>query len=118
MELSRLRQPVIGAFAVLLISGAGVAFAGTGSPAVIASDTTVSAPGAGQVEAAGTDTDTDNLQVGDQTSADGVTDVAGAEAAGAEAAGTEAASADSDGPGGHADDPSDANADHQFDGNE
>ncbi|MEO8208446.1 MAG: hypothetical protein ABI598_05375 [Chloroflexota bacterium] len=64
-----------------------------------------------------------HLQVGDQTAADGAADAAdpeevGAEAAGAEASGTEAIGAESDGPGGHADDPSDANADHQYGGEE
>ncbi len=105
MKLNRLRTPALAAVAVLLISGAGIAFAG--SPALSAPVTQAT-----QVEPVGPDTDT--LQAGDQTTPD----VAGAaEAAGTEPAGTEPAGTEADGPGGHAD-PADQNVDHQFDGEE
>ena len=116
MKFSSLRQPAISAFAVLLISGAGIAFASNGTSsapaagaqAVLAAPAVEVAPVVEVVEPAGADTDT--LQEGDQTTPD---------APGAEApeAGTEAGT-EADGPGGHADDPNDPNADHQFEGNE
>jgi hypothetical protein len=55
--------------------------------------------------------DTDSVQSGDQTAPD-----TGA-AEGPEAPGTETAAND-DGPGGHADEPGNRNADHQFEGAE
>ena len=114
MKLDRFRAPVLAAAAVLLISGAGIAFAGNPPTAA----PTPAAPVV-QVEPVGPDTDT--LQQGDQTTPD----VAGAaeapEAAGGapEAAGgaPETAGAESDGPGGH-EDPAGQNVDHQFDGEE
>lgn len=128
MKIARFRQPALSALAVLLISGAGVAFAGnTASPAAPAQAAPVQAappavepaaePAVEPVEPAGADTDT--LQDGDQTTPD-VADKA-AEAAGTEKAGTEKAGAEEPGDanlpgGGHADDPNDANADHQFEG--
>ena len=137
MKIARLRQPALSAVAVLLISGAGIAFAGnTASPAVPAAAPAVqaaapamqaAAPAVEPVEPAGADTDT--LQEGDQTTPD--SPAAGAEATGAEAVGTEAAgtekagteAAGSEAPGdanlpggGHADDPNNATADHQFEG--
>jgi len=64
--------------------------------------------------------DTDNVQEGDQTTpdataADQTTPDTAAEAAG-EQAGSETPG--NDGPGGHADEPGNANADHQFEGEE
>ena len=127
MKIARLRQPALSAVAVLLISGAGIAFAGnTASPAAPATAPAVQAappgiqattPAIEPVEPAGADTDT--LQGGDQTTPD--SPAAGAEAAGAEAAGTEKAGTEAPGDanlpgGGHADDPNNANADHQFEG--
>jgi len=52
--------------------------------------------------------DTDNVQEGDQTTPDTAAEAAG-EQAGSEVPGN-------DGPGGHADEPDNANADHQFEG--
>ena len=99
MKLDRFRAPALAAVAVLLISGAGIAFAGSPAPSAPVSQ-------ASPVEPVSSDTDT--LQAGDQTTPD----VAGATESTTEAAGTEA-----DGPGGHAD-PAGQNVDHQFDGEE
>ncbi len=130
MKIARLRQPALSAVAVLLISGAGIAFAGnTPSPTVPAAVPTVQtgAPAVEPILPAGADTDT--LQEGDQTTPD--SPAAGTEAVAAEAAGAEAADAEGPGAekagteapgdanlpgGGHADDPNNANADHQFEG--
>lgn len=92
MKIARLRQPALSAVAVLLISGAGIAFAGTPSPAVPAAAPVVQAagPAVEPVQPAGADTDT--LQEGDQTTPD--SPATGAEATGAEAVGTEAAGAE------------------------
>jgi len=119
MKLDRFRAPALAAVAVLLISGAGIAFAGSPAPSAPVSQ-------ASQVEPVGPDTDT--LQVGDQTTpdvagaAESTTEAAGAaesttEAAGAPESTTEAAGSEADGPGGHAD-PAGQNVDHQFDGEE
>jgi hypothetical protein len=134
MKIARFRQPAVGALAVLLISGAGIAFAAnspsaapsaaapaaepatTPAPVVEPSAEPVAPaadPSAEPVEPAGADTDT--LQEGDQTTPDAAEP---AEAAGTE---TEAAGAEEPGDaslpgGGHADDPNDPNADHQFEG--
>ena len=135
MKIARLRQPALSAVAVLLISGAGIAFAGnTPSPAVPAAAPAVrtGAPAVEPIRPAGADTDT--LQEGDQTTPDSpaagteavAAEVAGAEGPGAEVAGAEGPGAEvagAEGPGdenlpggGHADDPNNANADHQFEG--
>jgi len=122
MKIARLKGPALSALAVLAISGAGIAAAANPSAAP-STDTTIP-PVVEQVEPAGADTD--KLQEGDQTTPDSPAEVV-AEAAGTEAAeapGTEAAetpgseteSTVPDGPGGHADDPNDPNADHQFEG--
>ena len=125
MKIARFRQPALSALAVLLISGAGIAYAGNNPSATSAG---VRASGSGVIsepaEPAGADTDT--LQEGDQTTPDSAaeqaaeTEKAGAETekAGAE---TEKAGAEEPGDanlpgGGYADDPNDANADHQFEG--
>ena len=132
MKFARLRQPALSALAVLLISGAGIAFAGNGGAAAPASAPamapTVQAaapttePTVEPVEPAGADTDT--LQEGDQTTPDTPAEQA-AEAAGSETekAGAETEKAGVEEPGdenlpggGHADDPNDPNADHQFEG--
>ena len=106
MKISRLRQPAVSALAVLLISGAGIAFAG--------GPTTAVAPVVVAAEPAGPDTDT--LQEGDQTTPDTAAEAAGeaVEPAGAAAE----AGAEADKPGGHQDNPADSNADHQFEGEE
>jgi hypothetical protein len=144
MNFARFRQPALSAVAVLVISGAGIAFAGNSGSAPPAAGSGV-AQAASSTAAPTEDpaaepvggVDTDTLQEGDQTTPDAAvgaagvagstTDAAGtgAEAAGsgAEAAGaeTEAAGAEEPGDanlpgGGHADDPNDPNADHQFEG--
>lgn len=100
MTLKRLRNPLVAALGALLIGGVSVAMAsGPNTPATAPTTTVEEQSGA---------PDTDTLQQGDQTAPDSPAEAAGAEAAGAEA----------DGPGGHADDPSDPNADHQFEGEE
>lgn len=137
MALDRLRQPAVSALAVLLISGAGVAFAGSGpasSPvaaahaAPAAQVTTLPAaeptveptqptePTAEPTQPAGTDGDA--IQQGDQTAPDAAGGSAETEKAGAETekAGAEEAGDASLPGGGHADNPNDPNADHQFQG--
>jgi hypothetical protein len=122
MKFARFRQPAMSALAVLLISGAGIAFAAN-SPAAPVATVPVLAPAADPsaasvepstdpsaepVEPAGPDTDI--LQERDQTTPDTAAEQA-AEKAGAEEPG------DASLPGGgHADDPNDPNADHQFEG--
>lgn len=122
MKIARFRQPALSALAVLLISGAGIAFAGNAAPpvptvAAPAAEATAPAvePSTEPVEPAGADTDT--LQEGDQTTPDSAAEQA------AEKAGTETEKAGVEEPGdanlpggGHADDPNDPNADHQFEG--
>lgn len=134
MKIARFRQPAIGALAVLLISGAGVAFAASPTAPVIAAPAAPTPAAVEPVEPAGSETDT--LQQGDQTTPDVATEAVGAasDAAAVEAAGTETAG-EAAGPetektgveapgdanlpgGGHADDPNDPNADHQFEGQE
>lgn len=120
MNVARLRGPALSALAVLTLSGAGIALAANDTPTptpVVDATTTPAVEAAEPVEPAGTDTDT--LQEGDQTTPDSPAEAA-AEAAGTEAEtpGTETESTVSDGPGGHADDPNDPNADHQFEGEE
>lgn len=109
MKIARFRQPALSALAVLLISGAGIAFAGNGSTAVPAK-----VPAAAPVVAPAADTDT--LQEGDQTIGSPAEEAA-------EKAGTETETAGAEEPGdenlpggGHADDPNDPNADHEFEG--
>lgn len=137
MKLDRFRAPALAATAVLVISGAGIAFAAGPQPAV-------PQPAAEAVEPAqpaGPDTDT--LEQGDQTTPDALVAPAAPGAVTAPAAkpaalkvdakvpaketaaetGTEPAEtsaeteADSDGPGGHEDPPGE-NTDHQFEGEE
>lgn len=125
MKIARLRQPALSALAILVISGAGIAFAGndqSAAPAPIAPTVVPSAVSPAEpvepVEPVGPDTDT--LQEGDQTTPDSPADEA-AEAAEAPGVETETAGAEEPGDaalpgGGHADDPNDPNADHQFEG--
>ena len=141
MKLSRFRTSALAAGTVLMISGAGIAFAQSPSPVAPAgAPPTVRLE---PVEAVGADTDT--LQQGDQTTPDvNGTDVTGSAVSTVKAAskvkataGTPAAAAPaepttpetgaetpetgtgteaaSDGPGGH-EDPAGQNVDHQFDG--
>jgi hypothetical protein len=142
MKIARFRHSAEAAVAVLLISGAGIAFAGNSStaapvaaaPAVAPAVAPVSEP----VEPVGVDTDT--LQQGDQTTPDvapAAAKVAPLNAKTLAAPAAPAASPETTTPetgtesttpetveagepalagGGHADNPADANADHQFDG--
>ena len=135
MKLDRFRAPAIAATAVLLISGAGIAFAASPSAAVPATTAPIVT-----TEPIGPDTDT--LQQGDQTTPDtaadtatagDVTDPAADKATAGDVtdpAADKATAGDvtdpaevnvsesaSDGPGGHQD-PAGQNVDHQFDGQE
>ena len=122
MKLDRFRAPAIAATAVLLISGAGIAFAASPSAAVPATTAPIVT-----TEPIGPDTDT--LQQGDQTTPDTAADTATAgdvtdPAADKATAGDVTDPAEvhvsesaSDGPGGHQD-PAGQNVDHQFDGQE
>lgn len=142
MKIARFRHSAEAAVAVLLISGAGIAFAGnstTPAPAPAAPAVAPAvAPVVEPVEPAGVDTDT--LQQGDQTTPDvapaavtakavaAAVNPAAKSAAAAETttesateSATETTGAEEPGDaglpgGGHADNPADANADHQFDG--
>ena len=67
MKLDRFRTPALAATAVLVISGAGIAFAAGPKPAAPQPAAPVVAP-ATEVQPAGPDTD--NLQEGDQTTPD------------------------------------------------
>lgn len=132
MKLARLRQTGLSALAILLISGAGIAFAGNSGagapasgPAIVPAATQAAEPTTEPttepIEPGGQDTDT--LQEGDQTAPDSPAEQA-AEAAGeTEKAGAETEKAGAEEPGdenlpggGHADDPNDPSADHQFEG--
>jgi hypothetical protein len=133
MNIARFRPAAISALAVLLISGAGIAFAANSSPAAPvapAAQATAVAPAATSqapvvvapaeptAEPAGSAApETDTIQQGDQTTPDTAAGTA------AEPAGTETEKAGAEEPGdanlpggGHADNPSDPNADHQFEG--
>ncbi len=121
MMLARLRGAAIGAMAVLLLSGAGVAFANSPTPTQSIAQTPVVAaqPATGGSTATGQQVD---VQQGDQTAPDAAgtaAEVAGAEApeTAAEAArgAAEAAGTETDGPGGHAD-AAGSNVDYQFQG--
>ena len=109
MKLDRFRAPVLAAGALLLISGAGIAFAGSPSAAA-------PAPAAQIVAAEPVAPDSDTLQQGDQTTPDTAADTATAGDVTDPAEATVSESA-SDGAGGHQD-PAGQNVDHQFDGEE
>jgi hypothetical protein len=87
------------------------------------------AQGAGNGSSAATPTpkaestapDTDNVQSGDQSAPDGTDPADGPEAPGSEKPGSEAPGSETpndDGPGGHADEPSNPNANHEATGAE
>src|SRR5258707_15543969 len=135
MKFARFRQPALSATAVLLISGAGIAFAGNAAPAepaapapvvaaprgaapaVVRAVAPVTQPSADTsaepVEPAGADTDT--IQQGDQTAPDTLAEKAASETETEKTGAEEPGDANLPG-GGHADDPNDPNADHQFEG--
>jgi hypothetical protein len=134
MKIARLRHSAEAAVAVLLISGAGIAFAGNSPTAAPSAADSAVAPAvapttqpAEPVEPAGVDTDT--LQEGDQTTPDvapATITVAPAAATTVTAETSTESTTESTGPeepadaslpgGGHADNPADPNADHQFEG--
>jgi hypothetical protein len=116
MNLDRFRAPALAAAAVLMISGAGIAFAR--SPASAASTRVVPARVVPAVQTEPTGPDTDTLQQGDQTTPDVVSGVGsaakpaaakpavkatsetaseGTEAVGTEAVGTEAVGTEAEG---------------------
>jgi hypothetical protein len=72
------------------------------SPVTAVDQSTTAEPA--EADAGLPDTDQVQEQVGDQNAADDATEASGE------------SKAKADGPGGHADDPADANADHQFEG--
>jgi hypothetical protein len=137
MKLDRFRAPALAATAVLVISGAGIAFAAAPKPAV----TQPAAPAVVPAEVEPVGPDTDTLEQGDQTTPDVAPAAPGAVSApaakpaavkvdakvsaketatetGPEPAETSTETeADSDGPGGHEDPPGE-NTDHQFEGEE
>ena len=134
MKLARFTAPTLAATAVLLISGAGIAFAGSPAPVALTAPLT-------QAEPAGADND--QVQEGDQTTPDaagGATTKAATSKAATNAVTTKAATSkaatvpaaaetgsesatetpegtgtEADGPGGH-EDPAGQNVDHQFEG--
>jgi hypothetical protein len=113
-----MRPNLIKAAAVLAATSAltagGVAYASTGAGSA--------PPKHGQLvgtAAEPTSPDTDNVQSGDQTGPDtasGAKASAAETGSGGEGAGSEVPG--NDGPGGHADEPGNSNADHQFQGQE
>jgi hypothetical protein len=111
-----MRPNLIKAAAVLAASSAltagGVAYASTGGGSAPAKHAQVTA-------AESVSPDTDNIQFGDQTTPDtaaGAKVTATETGSGGESAGSEVSG--NDGPGGHADEPGNSNADHQFQGQE
>jgi len=106
--MKRFKIVTLAAVAVLglgAMGGAAVRANATTSPAP--DEATLSAP-AEAPEADVNTPDADNVQEGDQTTSDTAAAAAG-EKAGSEILGN-------DGAGGHADEPGNANADHQFEG--
>jgi hypothetical protein len=129
---NRIQKAVVAIAAIGALAAGGSAIASAQNGAPVPAPTTQSAPAPEPV--GGPDTDT--IQSGDQTTPDTVTakTIAATTSTPAEAPGTEqpAASetpgapeapgsetaANSDGPGGHADEPGNPTADHQFQGAE
>jgi hypothetical protein len=107
----RTRKAVLTLAAVSALAGGGAVYAqaqGTAPKAPVAAESTT-AP------------DTDTVQSGDQTGPDqqngsDPTDTTGGNEQSGEQSGESAPG--NDGPGGHADEPGNPNADHQFQGNE
>ncbi|HEY0388107.1 MAG TPA: hypothetical protein VGC71_06690 [Gaiellales bacterium] len=107
-----MRPNLMKAAAVLAVSSAltagGVAYASTGGGSAPVKHAQVKA-------AESASPDTDNIQSGDQTTPDAAAKATAAETGG-ESSGSEVSG--NDGPGGHADEPANSNADHQFQGQE
>jgi hypothetical protein len=100
----------LAALAALAVGGSAFASAqNTGNAAPAAKAAPTQAPAGGG--------DTDNVQSGDQSAPDPEQSPASEKSGAAEQPGSESAVAD-DGPGGHADEPGNAAADHQFEGQE
>jgi glycerate-2-kinase len=104
MMLSRLRNAAVSGMAVLLLSGAGVAFAANSPTSPPTAVTTGGSSAIGQQV---------DVQQGDQSAPD--TASASTEAAGVEAPQAAGLAAETDGPGGHAD-AAGSIADYQFQG--
>jgi hypothetical protein len=114
----RIRNPiaVIGALGALALGGAALAGATQGQGSVPPQAQAQGHATESQSEPAGT-ADTDSVQAGDQTGPDNGS--AAASESGTEAAGESGSEVPGDdGPGGHADEPGNPNADHQFQGEE
>ncbi|MGH3379787.1 MAG: hypothetical protein ACRDP6_34155 [Actinoallomurus sp.] len=103
-----------GIAAVALMAGGGVALASSGGSAKAAHATAGQVKPAGAVEQSAPDTD--NIQSGDQTSPDALKASSGHSQESGSESGSEVTN--NDGPGGHADEPANANADHQHQGQE
>ncbi|MDQ2966221.1 MAG: hypothetical protein M3R57_10275 [Chloroflexota bacterium] len=98
MKIARIRQPAVSALAVLLLSGAGIAFAGNAPTAALPTAAPATAPA---VAPAAEPAETPGVEPVEPAG-----EIAGVEEPG-----------DASLPGGgHADDPNDPNADHQFEG--
>jgi hypothetical protein len=108
---TRIMTAVAPVAAIAALAVGGVAYASSGGSA--APHAKATAPVAAEPAEAGPDTDT--IQSGDQTTPD-----AGQQAEQGSETSTETGSevAGNDGPGGHADEPGNPNADHQFEGQE
>ena len=118
--MKRFRIIVIAAVAVLGVAALGGAAVRANASADVNNTTAQATAGtnnqngpdgaeaADKAEAGQPDTDNVEVQEGDQTSPDTAAEAAG-EKAGSEVLGN-------DGPGGHADEPDNANADHEFEG--
>jgi hypothetical protein len=98
------------------MAGSGVAVAASNGSAKAAHTK------AGQVDRMGaaeqTAPDTDNIQSGDQTSPDPAASHANSDQGSQTGSESGSEGANNDGPGGHADEPANPNADHQFQGQE
>jgi hypothetical protein len=104
MKIARIRQPAVSALAVLLLGGAGIAFAGNAPASALPTAAPATAPA---VAPAAEPAETTGVEPAETPGA--------AEPAG-EVAGVEEPGDASLPGGGHADDPNDPNADHQFEG--
>ena len=114
-----MRSHLMKAAAVLAATSAvtagGVAYASTGGSSAPAKHAQATVKAAESDQAP----DTDNIQSGDQTTPDtaaAAKATAAESGSGGESAGSEVPG--NDGPGGHADEPGNSNADHQFQGQE
>jgi hypothetical protein len=121
--MKKTKIAVIAAVAVLglgALAGAAVKASAGSAPVKGAATPATGIYTAAAAEPAASQTDADNVQQGDQTTPD-ATAASQSSAEPTEAPGEQASSESAtanDGPGGHADEPANANADHQFQGQE